>query len=89
MFNDKGLTELESKVMQAARKTDYGDCLNDPVWSFSVCDAAGLDQKVYRGVVSSLVQKGFVTICDNEGKGKFNDMVFSFTRAGQARFRDE
>ena len=80
------LTELETVVMKAARRTDYGDCLEYPQWSFSVCDASGLNEKVYRGVVASLVKKGLVVIQDDEGKGRYQDMVFGFTDEGVKLF---
>jgi hypothetical protein len=88
-----GLTELEIKVLQAARKTDYGDCLEGGQWSFAVCDAADLDPKVYRGVVSSLIKKGLVTIWDDEPvKSQIMDlnresMVFDYTDAGKLLFQ--
>jgi hypothetical protein len=86
------LTELETKVMRAARKTDYGDCYYDGQWSFAVCEKADLDEKVYRGVVASLIKKGLVTIWDNgdintgKQKGNFSDMVFEYTDDGKKLF---
>jgi len=79
------LTELEKQVMEAGRKTNFGDCLVEPQWSFAVADAARMDYKVYRGVVASLVKKGLANICDNEGRGRnrFDDMVFSYTEEGK------
>jgi len=82
-LNTKGLTESEEKVLRASRETDYGDCLIEGQWSFAVCDAAKMNEKQYRGVVSSLVQKGYITIWDNEDKGRFRDMVFSYTESGR------
>lgn len=82
----EGLTDLEIKVLEAARHTDYGDCLVESQWSFAVCDAAGISEKVYRGVVASLIKKNLVAIYDNEGKGRSNDMVFCYTDAGRKLF---
>lgn len=86
----KNLTELEVKVLEASRHTDYGDCLEDGQWSFAVCDKSGLNEKIYRGVVSSLVKKGLVNIWDNGDipKGKFEDQVFEFTDKGRQLFED-
>lgn len=88
----EGLTELEVKVMEAARRTDYGDCLEYGQWSFSVCDAAGLDPKVYRGVVSSLIKKGLVSIWDEEPNYKLDPcratVVFDYTDRGRSLFRE-
>ena len=84
----QNLTELEVKVLEASRKTDFGDCLEYGQWSFAVCDKSGLDEKVYRGVVSSLVKKGLIQIFDQEGRGKFKDQVFEFTDKGRSLFSD-
>ena len=85
----EGLTDLEILVLESARRTDYGDCLEDPQWSFAVCDTANLRPANYRGVVSSLVKKGFIRIDDQEGKGAFKDMVFSFTDSGKMLFMNK
>jgi hypothetical protein len=86
-----GLTQLEIKVLEGCRHTDYGDCLEYGQWSFSVCNAAGLDPKVYRGVVSSLIKKGLINVWDEElGGMKFdpyrNTMVFDLTDEGKKLF---
>jgi len=87
------LTELEHKVMKAGRKTHYGDCLVYPQWSFAVCEVAEMDEKIYRGVVASLVKKGLVEVFDNEGrpkgKGKYADQVFAYTDEGVKYFEEE
>ncbi len=94
-MNTEGLTPLEIKVMEAARHTNFGDCLESGQWSFSVADAAGLDPKVYRGVVSSLIKKGLVSVWDDEDSwGKRFDpyretMVFDYTEKGKALFEGE
>lgn len=91
----EGLTELEIRVLEASRKTDYGDCLEYGQWSFAVCDKALLSEKVYRGVVSSLIKKGLITIWDNgrisDGikAGNFLDMIFEFTDKGRELFSEE
>lgn len=86
-----GLTELEIQVLEGCRRTDYGDCLECGQWSFAVCDAARLDPKVYRGVVSSLIKKGLVSVRDEEpGNNKFDPyretMVFDLTDEGKKLF---
>jgi hypothetical protein len=75
------LTNLEKQVIEGAQKSDYGDVMNgrDGTWSFDVQEYSKLNEKIYRGVVSSLVKKGLVTISDSEGHGKYRDMVFDFT----------
>ena len=85
----QGLTALEIQVLNAARKTNFGDCLESGQWSFAVCEEAQMDARRYRGVVSSLVAKGFVQIFDNEGKGRSNDMIFCYTDSGKALFEIE
>lgn len=76
------LTENEIKVMIASRNNEYGDCCIDgSTWSFTVCDNSGLDAKVYRGVVSSLIKKGYARIA-----GKRDDEIFALTEEGKALF---
>jgi hypothetical protein len=91
-----GLTDLEVKVMEAARHTDFGDCLEFGQWSFSVADAARMDTKVYRGVVSSLIKKGLVSIWDDDPDGRDRQfdpyketMVFEYTDKGKSLFEGE
>lgn len=85
----EGLTELEIKVLNAARHTNFGDCMEECQWSFAVCDEAKLSEKVYRGVVASLVKKGLIWIEDNEGRGLYRDMVFGFKDAGEKLFEED
>lgn len=85
----EGLTELEIEVLNASRKTNFGDCLESGQWSFAVCDATQLTEKTYRGVVSSLVKKELVQIFDNDEKGRYADMVFCFTEKGKKLFEEE
>ena len=82
-LNASNLTDYEVKVMIASRNNEYGDCMEGGTWSFSVCDNAGLTSSVYRGVVSSLIKKGYARV-----NGKRDDEVFSLTAAGKALFSD-
>jgi hypothetical protein len=76
------LTENEIKVMIASRNNEYGDCcIEGSTWSFTVCDNSGLDAKVYRGVVSSLIKKGYARVA-----GKAGDEIFALTESGKALF---
>jgi|WetSurMetagenome_2_1015567.scaffolds.fasta_scaffold01476_4 hypothetical protein len=85
----ENLTKFEILVLEASRKTDFGDCLEYGQWSFAVCNKSGLDEKIYRGVVSSLVKKGLISIWDEGGKGRFKDQVFEFTDKGRELFIKE
>ena len=76
------LTALEKEILIASCTTDFGDAAIEPVWVFSVIDSAGIDGKVARGVIASLVKKGLVIIEDYEGKGNPDDQVFALTDAG-------
>ncbi len=55
------LTELEQKFMTAVPKDDfYEQGFESVLWSDVFFDAAEIDPKVGRGVLSSLIQKGFI-----------------------------
>lgn len=86
-----GLTENEIKVLNASRSTNFGDCMKYPQWSFAVCETAGMEEKSYRGVVSSLVKKSLVFVEDHSynGKGKFRDMVLGITKQGKKLFNEK
>jgi hypothetical protein len=82
-----GLTDLEIKVLEAARHTGYDDCFDtNATWCFAIAETAGISMSVFRGVASSLIKKGFAKIWDWEGKGKPMDMVFAYTEAGKLLF---
>lgn len=73
------LTEMEIMILKAARNNEFADAGNGGVpWVFSVIDNSGLDAKVARGVISSLVKKDFIGIEDYEGDGNPNDMCLFF-----------
>jgi hypothetical protein len=81
------LTKNEIIVLEASRITDFGDAYDlNGTWSFAVQDICDLNTKSYGGVVASLVKKGLVTITDNEGKGRFRDMIFRLTDKGASLF---
>lgn len=55
------LTELEQKFMVAIPKDDfYEQGFESCLWSDVFFDAAEIDPKVGRGVLSSLIKKGFI-----------------------------
>ena len=78
VLNADNLTENEVKVMIAARNNEYGDCMEGGTWSFTVCDNAHLTAKVYRGVVASLIKKGYARVA-----GSVGDEVFCLTSDGK------
>lgn len=82
-------TDNEKAIFKGARDNDYADCFEDcgnggfnTTWVFAVIDKSGLDPKVARGAIASLVKKGMVEISDYEGKGRADDMVFALTAEG-------
>lgn len=81
-----GLTELEIKVLNASRHTEFGDALDETPWSYAVMMESGLDPQSYGGVLSSLIQKGFAYVWDYEDKGRQKDMIFVITAGGAELF---
>lgn len=79
------LTDKEEDILKAMRDNEFQDALTDVggVWVFSVIDNAGLDAKVARGVISSLVKKGLVEVWDNDG-----EPCISYTDAGKEIAKD-
>lgn len=76
-------TENERAIFKAARDNDYENCFeNGSTWAFAVIDGSGLDPKIARGAIASLVKKGMIAISDYAGKGRADDMMLSLTPEG-------
>ena len=78
-------THNEKAIFKGARDNDYADCFEDGgtyTWAFAVIDESGLNPKVARGAIASLVKKGMVEIDDRESKGRSADMTFTLTAEG-------
>lgn len=74
------LTAMEIKMMNAMRNNEYQDSLVDGgTWTFTVIDNSGISGKKASGVISSLVQKGLVTVFKEKGE----EDTISFTTAGK------
>lgn len=58
------LTENEKIVLNAGCKSNYENFCVGRTWVFDVIDCSKLDAKVARGVISSLVKKELVEVCD-------------------------
>lgn len=89
VVNKDNLTELEIKLLNASRVSDYEDAYYEPTWLFDVVSKSGLTEKVARGVMSSLVKKGLASISDWEGHGKYSDSVFLLTDVGKMVFETD
>lgn len=94
------LTEKEIKILNGMRENEYNDALaNDEgeydfikhcgTWTFTAIDNSGLDAKIARGVISSLIKKGLVIANTVSNKARYNDEdTIEFTRAGAELFRN-
>lgn len=85
-LNNENLTEMETAVLIASRNNEYEDCIEEcsSTWTFSVQDnAEGVEKNQFRGVCSSLIQKGFIAIDVMDG-----DSYFCLTEAGKKLFSD-
>lgn len=81
-LDTSNLTEMESSVMIAGRNNEFEDAfVEGSTWSNVVADNS-VGAKSYRGVVSSLIKKGYVEI-----KGYKNNETFSYTESGKKLFK--
>lgn len=85
------LTTNEHFVLNAIDKSEYGDCLTDAVWTFTLADNMadhGPTGNALSGTVSSLVQKGYLIARDckpsSDMNGNWNndDSTVEITEAG-------
>lgn len=74
------LTEKELMIMKGGRTNDYSDIIDGQAeWTFAVIDASGLDSHTARGVISSLVKKGLMTVTPQPGEV---DSLIAYTDLG-------
>jgi hypothetical protein len=59
------ITELETAMFKAMLQSDFYDGKGSIMWDFSVYDYCPYKGKKRSGVISSLVQKGFITITES------------------------
>lgn len=72
------ITELEKEIMIAITKDCFFENgLDSVIWTDCFLDDIKMDNKIARGVISSLKQKGFI----NASSGK--DATISFTDKGK------
>lgn len=96
------LTEKEIKILNGMRENEYNDALANVggeydfenhcgTWTFTAIENSGLDAKIARGVISSLIKKGLVianTVTSNQ-RTRYNDEdTIEFTKAGAELFRN-
>jgi hypothetical protein len=77
------LTENEKTLLKGSRDSEYSDPYDSVTWTFSAIENSGLDPKVARGVLSSLVKKELVII---SGKYDDDESTFEFTEKGRKIF---
>lgn len=75
------LTNNELLILTAIDKSEYGDHLQEAVWTFTLADHSPLRGKEISGTVASLVKKGFVRVA---GEGR--EMEISITDRGAAAY---
>ena len=78
------LTEMEGRMMQAMRTNEYADCYSEEcsTWTAAVITESRIPEVQARGVLSSLVQKGMLSVDTYE----VGVTVVALTDAGRAYF---
>ena len=70
-------TKNEVIILQASRDNEFDDATTGGApWTSVVIDESGLDPRVARGVIASLVKKGVVTLYDCNK----DDTIFSLNQ---------
>ena len=68
------VTKLEKQVLESLAGGMYAELGYSDVGIDDIAQDTGLDRKVIRGVASSLIKKGLITIDDREPEGYKNQM---------------
>lgn len=85
------LTEKEAKLLDAIVNNDYsaGDP-TAPTWTWAAIDAAGMNEQVGGGVLTSLQNKGLVTVDFYERDDRGEDLYqVGLTDAGRKAWKGE
>ena len=77
------LTENETKLIDSIRTSSETTGENEK-WVDEAFEDVDMDPKTGRGVLSSLVKKGLVTVGDNDGRGRSQDMYVTLTETGKS-----
>ena len=76
-------TANEIAIFKGSRGNEYANVFEEGgTQTFSVIDYSGLDPKVARGVISSLIKKGIILIIDDNGYGG-DTTTFEYTVKGK------
>lgn len=86
-MSDLFLTEKEKLFIVAFGQSDYFDGVETKLWDFSVHDYLPYKGKTRSGVVSSLIQKGVISIIDKSEFGK--DNKFNVYKINEDFHKDE
>jgi hypothetical protein len=80
-----GLTDFEIQVLKGMRNNNFIDCLSEDcgTWTFSAREETTIKKEQYRGVLASLIKKGYITVY-----GEGNDSQMAFTEQGSLLFSD-
>ena len=79
----ESLTELEKEIMIAITKdTFYENDLESQIWTDCFLDDIKMDNKIARGVLSSLVKKGYIEVTSGE------DSILCFTEKGKEYMKE-
>lgn len=81
------LTAQEIKFVNGMRNNEYNDAIEGPTWTFTAIDYSGMEGRQARGVMSSLVQKGYIW-AEKGDKSKGDDDTVGFTPEGVALFNE-
>ncbi len=62
------LTKNEIAVLTAIDSSEYGDSLQDTVWTFTIAQNSSLTPRSIPGIVASLLKKGLVHVGESDGE---------------------
>lgn len=82
---DGPLTELEIKALKEIPLDDfYENDLDSILWLDTFVDCCSIDNKILRGVLSSLKKKGYINMWIHKSKSGKNEDTLTLTDTGRA-----
>ena len=75
-------TSNEIAIFKGSRDNEYENAFEEGgTWVFTVIDYSGLNPKVARGAISSLIKKGIIQVINDNGYP--GTSTFEYTREGR------
>jgi len=83
----KKLTNLQFLLLQAIDHSEYGNSLNDSIWTFSILDNSDITARQLPGVIAGALKAGLIIVGNHESGP--DTATVQMTEAGVVAYTSE